>query len=82
MDGTVDYRRILLVMGLADTPIAMIPIEDLIADRMGQYASGSAPEMREQARLLFQLNPDLDMAYLDRRIRDETAGDHGIDDLR
>jgi len=30
--------------------------EDLLADRMGQYASGSAPEMLEQARTLFALS--------------------------
>lgn len=83
MDGTVDYRRILLVEGLADgAAFAMIPVEDLIADRMGQYGSESAPEMLEQARLLFQLNPGLEIAYLERRIREETAGDLGIKDLR
>lgn len=82
MDGSVDYRRLLLVEGLADTPVVMIPVEDLIADRMGQYASGSAPEMLGQAQLLFQLNPDLDIAYLECRVRDETGGDLGIEDLR
>lgn len=30
----------------------MIAVEDLIADRMGQYHSGTAPEMLEQARTL------------------------------
>lgn len=83
MDGTVDYRRILLVKGVSDdAAFAMIPVEDLIADRMGQYASGSAPEMLEQARKLFLLSLDLDMPYLERRIREETTGDYGIDDLR
>lgn len=82
MDGTVDYRRLLLVHGLADdAAFATIPIEDLIADRMGQYASGTAPELLEQARLLFGLNPGLDIPYLERRIREETAGDHGVEDL-
>lgn len=82
MDGTVDYRRLLLVEGLADTPFVIIPVEDLIADRMGQYASGSAPEMLGQAQFLLQLNPGLDIAYLERRVRDETGGDLGIEDLR
>ena len=82
MDGAVDHRRLLLIRGLADdAAFVTIPIEDLIADRMGQYASGSAPEMLEQARLLFRLNPGLDIPYLERRIRDETAGDHGIEHL-
>lgn len=83
MDGTVDYRRLVLVRGLErDAAFATIPVEDLIADRMGQFASGTAPEMREQARILFSLHPDCDLAYLERRVRDETGGDHGIEDLR
>ncbi len=83
MDGMIDHRRLLLVEGIADgAAFAVIPIEDLIADRMGQYASGSAPEMRGQARTLFRLHPDLDMAYLEQRIRQETGNDHGIADLK
>lgn len=82
MEGAVDYRRVLLVEGIAaDIAFAVIPIEDLIADRMGQYASGAAPEMREQARILYRLHPDLDMEYLDRRVRHETGNDYGIADL-
>jgi hypothetical protein len=53
----------------------------MIADRMGQYASGTAPEMREQAQILLRLYPDADRAYLERRIREETLGDHGIEDV-
>ena len=49
---------------------------------MGQYASGAAPEMLDQARILFLLNPDLDMPYLETRIRYETGDDHGVEDLR
>lgn len=54
----------------------------LMTGGTGQFSSGSAPEMLEQARLLFALNPALDIPYLERRIRDETAGDHGVQDLR
>lgn len=83
MNGAVDYRRILLIDAIAEGPaFALIPAEDLIADRMGQYASGSAPEMLEQARVLFRLQYDLDLPYLERRIREETIGDHGIEDLQ
>jgi hypothetical protein len=83
MDGNVDYRRIVLIEGLAvDAAFASIPIEDLIADRMGQYASGTAPTMLEQARILFRLHPDCDIPYLARRIDEETGGDHDIEDLR
>ncbi len=80
MDGAVDATRIALI-DLATGAFAIIPVEDLIADRMGQYASGTAPEMLAQARKLFALHPDLDRDYLERRTRHETAGDYGIDDL-
>ena len=53
----------------------------MIADRMGQYASGTAPEMLGQARALFALCEGLDPAYMERRIREETGGDHGVQDL-
>lgn len=83
MDGSVDYRRLVLVEGLAtDAAFVIIPIEDLIADRMGQFASGSAPEMLAQARTLFALHADLDMPYLETRVRHETEGDYGIEELR
>jgi len=55
--------------------------EDLIPDRMGQYASGSAPEMLGQARALLALHPDADMAYLERRVRMESDGDYGVEDI-
>lgn len=55
-------------------PFRILSVEDLIADRMGQYASGAAPEMGEQAAILFALHPGLDRAYLERRIRDESCG--------
>ena len=48
---------------------------------MGQYASGTAADRLDQARTLFGLYPDADMNYLERRIREETGGDHGIDIL-
>ncbi len=79
LDGSVDRRRLLLVQGIApDAAFAVIPIEDLIADRMGRYASGTAPEMLRQARTLYRLHPDLDMAYPEQRIRHETGNDHGV----
>lgn len=82
MDGNVDRDHILLVDNL--TPgesFAIIAVEDLIADRMGQYASGTARDRLDQARLLYQLNPGLDKVYVDRRIREEIFGDHGISDV-
>ncbi len=82
LDGNVDPCRLLLVEGLSpDAAFAIIPIEDLIADRMGQYSSGTAPELLRQSQTLFRLHPDLDPAYLERRIRHETANEYGIADL-
>jgi hypothetical protein len=83
MDGSVDAAHIVLIDDLTtDGALAIISVEDLIADRMGQYASGSAREMLSQARELLALHPDADLAYLDRRIREETFGDHGVADLQ
>jgi hypothetical protein len=80
--GSPSPGRVVLVDDLApDATFAIIAVEDLIADRMGQYASGTAPEMLGQARELFHLHPDLDRAYLDRRINEESFGDHGVQDL-
>lgn len=82
MDSAVDPGYIVLVEDLVDgASFAVTSVEDLIADRMGQYASGSAPEMLDQARALFALHPDADLEYLERRIRHESLGDHGIEDL-
>ena len=79
MDGNVDRDHILLVEDVAPgLSFAIIAVEDLIADRMGQYASGMARDRLDQARLLYRLNPDVDAVYLDRRIREESFGDHGM----
>lgn len=82
MDGNVARERIALIENVTPgASFAIIPAEDLIADRMGQYASGTARDRLDQARILFALNPDLDLDYLERRIREESFGDHGIEDL-
>jgi hypothetical protein len=64
-----------------DGRVAVISIEDIIADPVGQFASGSAADMLEQARTLFSLHPDADLAYLERRMREETSSEHGIASL-
>ena len=82
MDGAGDANRVRLVQPEGETgKFRIIPVEDLIADRMGQWASKTAPDRIDQARVLFALHPDADMAYLERRIREETFGDHGIEDI-
>lgn len=82
LDGQADQDRFLMVDGLVpEASFTIIAVEDLIADRMGQYASGTAREMRGQARALLRLHPDADRAYLERRVRFETAGEFGADDV-
>lgn len=81
LDGNADRDRVKIVAVGDDASIAVISVEDMIADRMGQYASGTAATMLGQAQALFRLSEDLDLAYLEERIRTETLGDHGVQDL-
>ena len=85
MDGAPDATRFRLIQPDGENArFRIIAVEDLIADRMGQFTSGGggSREMREQARILFELYPDADRDYLERRIRHETAGDYGIENIR
>ena len=83
LDGAVDWDTLVLVENFsAEGPFVVISVEDLIADRMGQYASGTAADRLDQARVLFELHPEADLEYLERRIREETFGDYGIEDIR
>lgn len=82
LGGAAERERVRLFELGQDGRIAVIAVEDMIADRMGQFASGSAPEMFGQAHILFTLSADLDLDYLDRRIREETIGDHGLSTLK
>ena len=82
LDGAFDRATLALVENFSsDGAFVVISVEDLIADRMGQFASGTAHDRIDQARVLFALHSELDRAYLDRRIREETFDDHGIEDL-
>ncbi|WP_375394752.1 hypothetical protein [uncultured Sphingomonas sp.] len=82
LNGMADRDRLVLIDLGEDGEVAIISVEDMIADRMGQYASGTAPEMLEQARQLFILHGDADLDYMDRRIRHESGGDYGVADLK
>ena len=64
--------------------MAIAPIEDLIADRLGQYVStpSRVPEMLDQAVKLFKFADSLDETYLDKRIREDTCGELGLEELR
>ncbi|WP_430426885.1 hypothetical protein [Parasphingorhabdus sp.] len=81
LDGNSDTARFKLINTGEDGNAQVISVEDIIADRMGQFASGNAPEMREQARKLFALYPDADKVYMEKRIRQETEGEYGVEDL-
>jgi hypothetical protein len=81
LDGLADRDMVQVVELGDDGAVAVIAPEDIIADRMGQYASGSAPEMLAQARVLHGLCETLDLDYMERRIREETAGEYGVQDL-
>jgi hypothetical protein len=76
--GLADRERVTLVNLDKDGMAAVISIEDMIADRVAQFASGSAPEMAEQARALLLLHSNLDRTYLSRRISEETAGGYDL----
>lgn len=81
LDGMADREMVQVISLGDDGDIAVIAPEDIIADRMGQYASGSAREMLGQARVLFAICEGLDLHYMDRRISEETGGDYGLQDL-
>jgi hypothetical protein len=82
LDGMAERERVQLIDFGVDGEISVVSVEDMIADRMGQFASGTAREMREQARRLFILHADADLSYMDQRIRYESAGDYGVADLQ
>lgn len=82
-DGRCDRARLVLVK-IGEDAIHLPPIEDLIADRMGQFNS-SPQGVREsliQAVTLYLLAETLDEAYLHKRIQEDTAGDFGLPDLK
>jgi hypothetical protein len=82
MGDTPDEIRIRLVEPIDREPaMRVLSLEDMIADRMGQHASGTARDMIEQARLLLPLVCEANRDYLERRIRTETTGDYGVEDL-
>jgi hypothetical protein len=81
LDGMADRDRVRLIDLGADGVAAFLSVEDMIADRMGQYVSGTAPEMLEQARRLFRLHADADRDYMESRIRHESGGEYGVADL-
>ena len=82
-DGKSDPNRVQIVEITSGQEIAVVPVEDLIADRLGQFVASQPhpPEMRAQALMLYRLATGLDQDYLEKRIRDETHGEVGIAEL-
>ena len=74
-EGKADNDKLLAVPILDDKEVVFPAIEDLIADRLGQFASSKNRDesMLIQAKLLFDLASDCDHAYLKRRIIEETG---------
>jgi hypothetical protein len=74
-DGRSDVNKILAVRVVDDADVLFPPIEDMIADRLGQFAASKNIDMSMlgQARLLLKLALDFDQAYLKRRIVEESG---------
>lgn len=79
-EGRGDPSRTMLVEVMPEARVAIVAPEDLIADRMGQFASTPqrVPEMLEQAALILKLAVDYDEDYLEKRIRQETSGEYDL----
>ncbi|HBK08763.1 MAG TPA: hypothetical protein DDZ81_23390 [Acetobacteraceae bacterium] len=73
-DGRSERGRVVRVTVKAGE-IALPSVEDLIADRLAQHAVASPTDHSRlrQARFLYQLTENLDLAYLRRRIVEENA---------
>jgi len=73
-DGRADKARCLKLTVRDDAAIVLPAIEDMIADRLGQHeVAGGDMSMLEQARALYALAEGLDLAYLYRRIVEESG---------
>lgn len=74
-EGRTDRNRLELVSvsGEGHEVLRFPPVEDMIADRLGQYAAHPRDhaDMLEQARILWRLAAEIDPAYLARRVEEE-----------
>ena len=82
-DGRTDRDRIVIVK-IDGHEARLPPVEDMIADRLGQYGSNprGRADMLNQAVTLYVLADEVDEAYLDRRIREESGGDYDLEFLK
>jgi hypothetical protein len=75
-DGNADQERLRIVTIDPTSHVLVIPVEDVIADRLGQYTSNptAGRALLWQAALAWSLATEIDRPYLDKRIRTETLG--------
>jgi len=74
MDGHTNRSYIQTVtIGEGDNQeVLILPVEDLIADRLAQYDSdNNCLDMLKQAQLLWKVASEIDLVYIDKRINDE-----------
>ena len=77
-DGRADRSKCIKLTIKDGSAIVLPAVEDLIADRLGQYQISSGDEaMLEQAKALFTLSKGLDLAYLKHRVIEE-GGNVGL----
>ena len=81
-DGRAEEGRCIAITAVGGGLLRIPAIEDLVVDRASQFDSGTAPLMLEQVRALLEANPDLDDAYLARRLTEETGGRATLPGLR
>lgn len=84
-EGRTDRSRlqVFVVDQVQGSTVVFPPLEDVIADRLGQYASDpqGRDDMLEQARVLASLAETLDMDYLRKRVYEEGADPALVDRL-
>lgn len=78
-DGRSDRAKLIRLSFRDGSDIVLPPVEDLIADRLGQYAIASVSDASrlEQAKVLLRMAKEVDGHYLRSRIVDE-GGDPAL----
>lgn len=80
-DGKSERHRCLPVRMRDGAEVIFPAVEDMIADRLGQFAANEAdPTMLHQARLLFQLALSIDETYLSRCVAEEGGDLSALED--
>jgi hypothetical protein len=74
-DGNANQERLRLVTIGPGSQVLVIPVEDVIADRLGQYAANptGGRTLLQQAAFAWSLAVEIDRPYRDKRIKTETA---------